>query len=429
MASVEKLKLRRMIVSGFKALEDFDLRFPDGLILLIGANGSGKSSILQALTFVKYFAKGQTKQFFNDRHWNIAAVRGKVSSSRGSPQFSVKLLLETSKGCEIAWGFSWGYNTTETTSESVWVRRTSDAEPVHVLSYNRMTRTINAGNSTIKGLTPEGTLLATFDPEFLNKDYTRELESLKRWGPGVFSLELLSPSSMRAGARGIHTDIGFKGERLGGFLASLSPEAKARVVKRLQRFYPLEGLETTRKRAGWVDLQISESFENIGPVNAAHMSDGFMRLLGLATIPEFSDEASLILLDEVEDGIDPHILPKFINSIAKESPAQLMITSHSPLLVNFFEPKQICFIARSRDGRSLSAGFDEISDATNGLEYMGAGEVWANTSSEKITSWVRAASKHNNEKIQTTRKFVRDAAELKIISPKNRVKKFMDGES
>jgi len=41
--AVQRLKLRRMRVRGFKSLEDFDLRFPDDLLILIGANGAGVS--------------------------------------------------------------------------------------------------------------------------------------------------------------------------------------------------------------------------------------------------------------------------------------------------------------------------------------------------------------------------------------------------
>lgn len=61
---MQQLKLRRMRVRGFKSLADFDLRFPDDLLILVGANGAGKSSVLQALAFIQYFAKGQPKAFF-----------------------------------------------------------------------------------------------------------------------------------------------------------------------------------------------------------------------------------------------------------------------------------------------------------------------------------------------------------------------------
>lgn len=60
-----------------------------------------------------------------------------------------------------------------------------------------------------------------------------------------------------------------------------------------------------------------------------------MRILALCAIPEFSDGCKLLLLDEVEDGIEPHILPKIIQAVVEESRAQFIVTSHSPLLVNF----------------------------------------------------------------------------------------------
>src|SRR4051794_17109815 len=157
-------------------------------------------------------------------------------------------------------------------------------------------------------------------------------------------------------------------------------------------FYPLRDVATTRKRAGWVDLRVAESFEGIGWTGAAHMSDGFMRLLGLASIPEFSSSASTVLLDEVEDGIEPHILPDFIKLIARESNVQLVLTSHSPVLVNGFNPGQIAFVARRQDGCAVAASFNSLKPLVDGLEYLGAGEVWAITDMGRIGELVGQAS-------------------------------------
>jgi hypothetical protein len=121
------------------------------------------------------------------------------------------------------------------------------------------------------------------------------------------------------------------------------------------------------------------------------MSDGFMRLLGLASIPEFGASASTVLLDEVEDGIEPHILPRFINLVARESNVQLILTSHSPVLVNGFNPAQIAFVTRRPDGCVVTASFASLESLVEGLEYFGAGEVWANTDMDRISELVRDA--------------------------------------
>jgi predicted ATPase len=392
---VQQLRVRRMRVRGFKSLADFDLRFPDDLTILIGANGAGKSSVLQALAFVQYFAKGRPKGFFEDRGWTPVEVRSRVKTKLSHGIITFRLVLDSIGGEKIFWHFNYHITLERTVFESVWFLPQGQDIPEKLLSFSQKSK-VRIGGQRIRGQTipaiaPEGSLVSILDPDALGPQIGGVFTSLRAWGAGIFSLELLSPVAMRRGARGNPSDIGPRGERLGGFLASLSLAQKERLVGRLMPFYPLRNVETTRKRAGWVDLQVAEMFDGIGRTSAAHMSDGFMRLLGLASIPEFGETASTVLLDEVEDGIDPHILPRFIGMIARESKVQLIVTSHSPVLVNGFDPAQIAFVARRPDGRTVGAPFDSLKPLVEGLDYFGAGEVWANTDMNRIGDLVREA--------------------------------------
>jgi predicted ATPase len=157
----------------------------------------------------------------------------------------------------------------------------------------------------------------------------------------------------------------------------MSPLTKRRIVDRLSEFYPLERIVTTRKRAGWIDLQIAESFRGIGNIKAGHVSDGFLRLLALSAIPELKNGASLILLDEIEDGIEPHILPDVIRRITDESKSQFILTSHSPILVNFVNEDEIFLMGRNGDGEVVASRITELRSIKSGLEYFGTGELWA----------------------------------------------------
>ncbi|MEN8220283.1 MAG: AAA family ATPase [Pseudomonadota bacterium] len=107
------------------------------------------------------------------------------------------------------------------------------------------------------------------------------------------------------------------------------------------------------------------------------MSDGYLRLITLASLPELGDKISLILIDEVEDGLDPHILPDLIENI--EQLAQLIMTSHSPVLVNRFQAEQIRFVARNTNGAAISVGFDEINEIQKYFEYQGTEKFYENT--------------------------------------------------
>jgi len=226
-------------------------------------------------------------------------------------------------------------------------------------------------------------------------DYRRILKSVKDWAEGIRSLELLSPASIRDGmARGKVSDIGVRGEKLGAFVAGLPADAKARILRRLTAFYPaLADLTTKAKRAGWIDLRIAENYGERGlSVGVEHVSDGFLRLLALAAIPEFPKTTSLVLLDEAENGIDPLILPDFLSMIAEESEAQIILTTHSPILVNRFPPESVYMVCRSEDGRTIGSSLADIPEFEKDREYQGPGEIWAHSSQEWITKVVRQAA-------------------------------------
>lgn len=239
----------------------------------------------------------------------------------------------------------------------------------------------------------EGSALNIIDiKEIAETDEGQILYKLKKWLSSILSLELLSPSAMRYGTRGTHDHIGRRGEHVASFLASLDNAAFERVEARIKEFYPpAESLSTIKKRAGWVDVHLTEPYKIGSRTRLAHLSDGFLRILALAAIPEFGEKVSLVLLDELEDGLDPHVIPAVVDSLKHSGAVQSIVTSHSPLLLNFFDPLEISFIARDTDGRTISVLLDDITSLKDGLEYEGPGEIWANTSGPKIQTLVRKA--------------------------------------
>lgn len=389
-------RLRRARIRGFKAIVDLDLRLPADLLILIGGNGSGKSSILQSLAFVQYVAKGNSSAFFQDRGWIPSELRTRIKTNLRSGIISYRLHLENGRGQKIYWHFWWNLNESKMDHEEIWFQDKNDEQPIFIVYCHDSKIKIIGSEQDIIGIKLQGSVINVLDLESFGEPIKRTLSAVKEWATGIFSLELLSPSEMRRGVRGSPLDIGPQGERLGGFLASLSTERKHRLVSRLGNFYPIDDVETTRKRAGWVDLKISEQYDNLGKIGAQHVSDGFMRLLGLASIPEFGSEISTVLLDEVEDGIEPHILPDFVKLIARESQSQLILTSHSPILVNSFSPENIAFCSRSNEGRTYAKSFSKLDTLVRGLDYFGPGEVWTNADMTDINRMVLTSSGIDN---------------------------------
>jgi ABC-type branched-subunit amino acid transport system ATPase component len=347
---------------------------PRKLLLLIGMNGSGKTSVLQALGFIREFAEGNAEKFFDDRGWLKREVKTQIRDS--STLIRVDLLLSSEDDEKFLWQFNWGLNSGRTVRETIWVLEKDADTPKRIINFTN--RALDTGEDdkelSVRGVELKGSVLSLIRTRTHSADRVRRLAE---WATGITSLELLSPTAMRGGARGLHHDIGNRGEHLSSFLAGMDSSAKSRIVDRLSEFYPLERIETTRKRAGWVDLQVAESFKGVGNIGATHLSDGFLRLLALCAIPELQNNPTLVLLDEIEDGIEPHILPSIVKRVISDASVQFVLTSHSPLLVNFIENDEVALLGRSEVGNVIASPIARLGRIKSGLEYFGSGELWA----------------------------------------------------
>lgn len=391
------MKLRRLQIDGFKALDGLVVDVPRDLLFLIGMNGAGKSSVLQAISFVRAFSEGNALSFFADRQWEVADVRprvnlrtipigGRQSRLQSINPIVIRVLLDADDGVQLVWEFAWTPVQQGNLREQIWVIDPATQSARQILSYKRPTKSpdITAESLRLDDLKLVGSVLAFVAggrnvPESSDKAY---INAVSAWARGITSLELLSPVAMRKGVRGRPKDIGPRGERLAGFIAGLSASENDQLVKSVAQFYPINDLDAVRKNAGWVDLRVGENYPASLRNKPSQMSDGFMRILALCAIPFFEDSVSTVLLDEVEDGIEPHILPKIIQHVSANSRAQFIMTSHSPLLVNHFEPDEVSFLTRRPSGITALARTSDMKVFTDGAEFFGIGEIWANASAE-----------------------------------------------
>ncbi len=419
----KNLRLKRIAVSGFKALHEFDLTLNDDTTLIIGPNGSGKSSILQLLDFVRSFASGAPQEFFSERNWPIESVRTFADAPTG---IVIGMLFRHKvENINLLWTIAWGLRLGESVFEKISILTPSkdgELEKQTVLRYSRKEKTLTrAGADTINGIQLDGSVFSILPKSSGGQDDPMFwVQEIKDWAHGIRSLELLNPRDMRSGTRGTKTDIGPRGQHLASFISSLDSTAKSRLFDRISLFYPcFKELNTVRKRAGWVDLKLREIYYTGSQISANHVSDGFLRLLALAAIPEFRSDVSLVMLDEVENGVAPHFIKHIVSEINEKGNFQLLLTSHSPLLVNHFEPEDIIFVSRSEDGHAITARFDEIDDAMRDLEFQGPGEIWSHTSDKVLTKWVRKAWAHRKENIETE---TMNALQYRKPHPRKRVR-------
>jgi|GEM_PF-2499690 len=70
-------------------------------------------------------------------------------------------------------------------------------------------------------------------------------------------------------------------------------------------------------------------------IDAGQLNDGLLRILAILAQTE-SHQSSLLLLDEVVDGINPEIVEKLVDTLVS-SPIQIIVTTHSPMILNYLD--------------------------------------------------------------------------------------------
>ena len=80
------------------------------------------------------------------------------------------------------------------------------------------------------------------------------------------------------------------------------------------------------------------------------VSDGTLRLLAL-TIPAYlKDVQGMFLIEEPENGIHPKAMETVIQSLTSIYHCQVLIATHSPVVISQLEPPQILCFAKDREG-------------------------------------------------------------------------------
>ena len=121
----------------------------------------------------------------------------------------------------------------------------------------------------------------------------------------------------------------------------------------------------------WIKIKGMEE-----PLKPHNISDGTLRLL--AMIVALYGGSSLVVLEEPENCIHPYLLETFMH-LVRDSPSQVLITTHSPYLLDHVKPEEVYLVGKKdleTKVRKLSTA-KEMERVKRFLEEGGTlGEAW-----------------------------------------------------
>ena len=361
----------------FKSLGDFKLKLGP-FTCLIGMNGAGKTSILQAIDFMSQLMVGRIDDWLEMREW----VPGDLVS-KFSPSANIQLALSflTEGGQRVGWGGQFNRHSLACTSENLTV----DGETVLTVRGQVLKVHGAAELQGPIGFNYQGSVLSQLKGDNLPPAVLAFRDAMRK----IRSLELLAPNLMRRRARSSESDIGPGGEKLSAFLDSIRGAERDSLRDLLRTFYPrLEDFKITSQRAGWKKLSVFERFgDHRIETEARHINDGLLRVL--AILAQAASDRSLILLDEIENGINPEIVEALVGALLA-SPQQMLVTTHSPMILNYLPDdtarQALQFVYKNPAGQTRVRPFFSIDRIARKLEVMGPGEAFVDTDLEALTS-------------------------------------------
>jgi predicted ATPase len=381
--------LNKLRVKGYRLLDDFTADF-GALTVVIGANATGKSTLLDCLRFIGQittFELGETASWHGGLHSMFTA-------HRQTDEIGLRVEFDNQMK-ETPWD---SLPPNRTLAYEVRLGQTPSGQPQPKQETLRFLNSSasdpgegrileTAANQSLI-LNKDGTQLLPFDQTVDAKD-TKSAEGASRTAAGLgltlakmrffnefplasaarFALNAfqifpafdVSPNSKIRGepaeiAPGVY--LFFNGGNLGAVLHDILTRYEYReVAERIREFmqaaYPSFEEITAETAYGGTPVRVLIRIREKGMSRGMDLwdiSDGMLRFLCLATALLAPSLASLVALDEPEAGLHPMLLPIVGDMIKTASEkTQVIVTTHSPDLLNCFGLDDIAVISREKE--------------------------------------------------------------------------------
>ncbi|WP_310487556.1 AAA family ATPase [Chamaesiphon sp. VAR_69_metabat_338] len=388
------MQIKSIKVDNFKSLVGFELPLAK-FSCLVGLNGSGKSTVLQFFDFLSQQVKGDLSGWLKKRQWESSDLNSKLTRKQNI-DFEVSLSHVGHSEFEIKWSASFNRKMLRCTSERVeWNNQLLlkvENGTYHAWTLQNIelaaspTRQITVTSLKRREIMLSGDIAFDYQGSVISQikdsQLPKEIHQLKDFFIHLHALDLLAPELLRQRTRDAGNSLGLGGEKLSAFLYGLREEKRADIQAKLAKIYPrFKQIDLSSLPSGWKKLTVQEQFgDAIVKTEARHVADGFLRML--AVFAQLSKEQSFLLLDEIENGVNPELIEFLVDELVKSDP-QVLITTHSPMVLNYLEDDMaiegIIYIYKNQIGATQAIRLFDLPRMREKLTVMGAGEVYEDT--------------------------------------------------
>ena len=360
--------------------------------VLVGPNGAGKSTILQAIDMLGWLSNGSLRNMLDAHQWSYSDLRHQHNRAIMSVHAEIAL-----PGANVRWSVELGQREADGVQEELIEKRNGAPNGFVVERHGRQVERVSertGKEDTIAFTERSSSWLSTVDPKEDLSDYPTVV-ALSSWAKRIRAYYFLDPVKLRAPSREKDAkldELGLHGENLASFLARIKTRPKdfARLLERARAHYPrLIDIHPKRTSYGWTHVEITEEWNGErARFNARQVSDGLLRLIAVAAMHELRAPPSVLLLDEIENGLHPRLLGGFVGmleDLARGGQTQVIVATHSPITLNYVSaPESVLLVTRGHGGGVRVTPLRETKGFAGLREHFELGELWYNAGEERL---------------------------------------------
>jgi predicted ATPase len=372
-------KLESISIKGFRRLRQVDIEMRN-LVVMIGANGSGKTSFLDVLSLLSASAQGNlTEALQRKGGLNQILTRGKTSQI----EITTSMKIPEKQPLKYDLVLSPSRSSHEINKETLTQQQNPNRpEPFkYINSYGLDVRYYQDGAGLLQPTWEHNPLETSLSQ--VPKMY-REPESLRKnlaacTYYGALDVSEKSPIRLPQAMRPAKLP-GANGENLVSCLYDLretNQDCFEMIEDVISTAFPdFERLNFPPVAAGtismtWKDRNFSQ------PMYVHELSEGTLRFLWLGTLLLSQDLSTITLLDEPEVSLHPELLRHLVYLMREAAKhTQLIVATHSDRLIRFLDPKEVLVCDLDEEGAAKMTWANTL-DLDKWLEDYSLDQLWA----------------------------------------------------
>jgi len=376
----------------FKSYRDATLKFSP-LTVMIGANASGKSNLIEGLRLLSWMSKGRgVGDVLRAAKSDELVLRGNMTDLPydGENSFGFGCALED-HGLEGWTKFDIQFSALDVGLRVVKesIRQPSGGVPLYEVAerasqyshdiqvaYNNFAK--GGHKPRIKCTDQQLVLTQLKTPARFGETHAKSQQLIptvaETVGEALTQMVFLDPvpGAMRDYSHIVERTLGPKGRSLSSVLydvcAGRGQESKVLAFIRQLPEQDISGIDFLRTPRNEVMVQVTETFAGKEHTrDAPVLSDGTLRVLAIAAALLSAPEGALVVIEEIDNGVHPSragILLQNIFDVSKDRRLSVLLTTHNPALLDALPadavPKVACCYRDAEEGHSKLVHLEDL---------------------------------------------------------------------